>query len=162
MSGTITYKVGDLIESDEYVIAHGCNMHGVMGAGIAKQVREKFYDVFCAYKHACDVGNFPLGTAQAVYSSPAGYAGRWTYNLATQRAPGPDATTWGIFLAFSNMGEDMIGRNFYEVAIPRIGAGIGGLNWDDDVVPAIQDAQDRCSRTFNVIVYDLPTGGPKT
>lgn len=156
-TGTITYKVGDLLESDAPVIAHGCNTQGVMGAGIARQVRETFFDAYCTYKHACDMGRFPLGTAQAVWTSPAGYEGKWIYNLATQRAPGPDATKWGIFLAFASMAEDAYVRGFNEIAIPKIGAGIGGLRWEEDVVPAIEEALERSSHPgLAVVVYELP------
>jgi O-acetyl-ADP-ribose deacetylase (regulator of RNase III) len=151
--GTIEYKIGDLFESEEGVIAHGCNCAGVMGAGVAKTVRERYPLAYEYYRTACLKGEFVLGTAQLVDASND----KFVYNLATQRSPGPDATPWGVFLAFSNMGEDMIGLGLYTVAIPRIGAGIGGLNWEAQVVPAIQESQIRCSRTFNVVVYDLPS-----
>jgi O-acetyl-ADP-ribose deacetylase (regulator of RNase III) len=150
--GTIDYKTGDLLQAEEVVIAHGCNTHGVMGAGVAKLVRQKYPLAYAAYREACLGNVFSLGSAQAIFPEQ----GRIVYNLATQKAPGPDATSWGIFLAFANMGEDMINLDQYVVAIPRIGAGIGGLQWETQVVPAIQEAQIRCSRTFNVVVYDLP------
>ena len=38
----ITYKNGDLLESDCTMIVHQVNCQGVMGSGIAKQIREKF------------------------------------------------------------------------------------------------------------------------
>lgn len=152
---TITYKTGDLLASDEPVIAHGCNTCGVMGAGIAAQVRAQHRLAYEQYRDACLNGAFPLGAAQPVYV-PYDNASRIVYNLGTQRLPGPDATPWGIFLAFANLGEDLALRDRYSVAIPRIGAGIGSLDWDTEVLPAIEEAQARCSRTFNVVVYDLP------
>lgn len=152
--GTIEYKVGDLLEAEEIAIAHGANCQGVMGAGVARLVRRKYPSVFYTYAEACLAGSFRVGSAQPVWVNDQD---RLVYNLGTQRAPGPDATSWGIFLSFANMGEDLIKQNLYTVAICRIGAGIGGLHWETQVVPAIQEAQIRCSRTFNVVVYDLPS-----
>lgn len=152
-NGTITYKVGDLLKSDEPVIAHGCNCQGVMGAGIARQVHDQYYTAFDHYSVACAKGEFHIGTAQRVALPD----GRTIYNLGTQFRPGPDATPWGIFLAFSNMGEDMASNGFSTVGVPRIGAGIGGLDWQSDVSPAILEAVARCTRPFDVTVYDLPT-----
>ncbi len=156
--GTFEYKTGDLLKAEENVIAHGCNICGVMGAGVAKQIRTHRYEAYRQYREACTYARFPLGTAQAVATYPSHRDTRQiVFNLATQKNPGPDATPWGVFLAFSNMGEAMADHDLSTVAIPRIGAGIGGLHWETQVVPAIQEAQIRCSQTFNVVVYDLPS-----
>lgn len=45
---------GDIFESGADIIAHQVNCQGVMGSGIAKQVREKFPRVFERYKEECD------------------------------------------------------------------------------------------------------------
>ena len=44
---------GDLIKSDEHVILHQVNCKGIMGAGIAKQIRDKYPEVFADYKEKC-------------------------------------------------------------------------------------------------------------
>lgn len=151
------YKVGDLMEAEEPAIAHGCNIRGVMGAGVAKLVRDRHPEVFYAYDAACDTGRFRPGAAQAVYSSPAGSPGRWFYNLGTQKNPGPDAKTWWIFLAFANMAEDAAIRGIDQVAIPRIGCGIGGLVWPE-VEEVIRTAVELSSSpNLDIVVYDLET-----
>lgn len=45
---------GDIFNSDADAILHQVNCQGVMGSGIAKQVREKFPTVFKYYKAYCD------------------------------------------------------------------------------------------------------------
>lgn len=152
---SITYKVGDLFESTEPALAHGCNTHGVMGAGVARIVRQRHPEAFYAYTQACDMGRFRLGSALPVYSSPAGDRGRWIYNLATQVNPGADATLWGVFLSFANMAEDARVRGIDAVGIPRIGCGIGGLTWDN-VEPTINAAISQSTHPgLNIVVYDL-------
>lgn len=44
---------GDIFESDADMIVHQVNCQGVMGSGIAKQVREKFPEIYKAYKEEC-------------------------------------------------------------------------------------------------------------
>ncbi len=45
---------GDLLQSDCTVIAHQVNCRGVMGAGLARQIKERYPNVFRAYSSACD------------------------------------------------------------------------------------------------------------
>ena len=45
---------GNLLESDCPVIVHQVNCLGVMGAGVAKQIKDKWPWVFEQYKSACD------------------------------------------------------------------------------------------------------------
>lgn len=50
----IKYVNGDLFTSDADVICHQVNCQGVMGSGVAKQVREKYPTVYQYYKALCD------------------------------------------------------------------------------------------------------------
>lgn len=154
---TITYRVGDLFQASEIAIAHGCNCQGVMGAGVARTMRELYPSVYDRYAAACYDGQFRVGSAQAVWADPDRDAGdRLVYNLGTQQNPGSDATVWGIFLSFANMAEDAKTRHINTVAIPRIGCGIGGLTWEE-VAPAIEQAIEYSSHpNLSVVVYDLP------
>lgn len=45
---------GDIFNCDADAILHQVNCQGVMGSGVAKQVREKFPTVFKYYKARCD------------------------------------------------------------------------------------------------------------
>ena len=58
----------DIFESGADVILHQVNCQGVMGSGIAKQVREKYPTVYEAYKDLCsqDEPKNLLGIAQRV------------------------------------------------------------------------------------------------
>ena len=45
---------GDLLNADVPIICHQVNCSGVMGAGIARQIRDKWPHVYDSYKTACD------------------------------------------------------------------------------------------------------------
>jgi O-acetyl-ADP-ribose deacetylase (regulator of RNase III) len=156
----ISYKTGDLMDAEESAIAHGCNTQGLMGAGVARLVRDQHPDVYDIYRAACRSGDFIVGTSLGVWAEPINGPDRLVYNLGTQRHPGADATAWGIFLSFANMAEDAHFRGVNAIAIPRIGAGIGGMKWPD-VFEAIEEALDRSTHPgLNIVVYDLPQGDP--
>lgn len=154
---SIEYKIGDLLEAPEIALAHGCNTQGLMGAGVARLVRDAHPSVYDAYRAACNEGTFRVGSALGVWADPAtDGVDRFVYNLGTQQNPGADATVWGIFLSFANMAEDAKARHISAVAIPRIGAGIGGLAWLE-VEPAIEQAITYSTHpNLAIVVYDLP------
>ena len=154
---TIDYVVGDLIESGEPVIAHGCNTVGVMGAGIARVVKAAWPEVYDQYDAACADGTFDAGSAQRC----VGANDRTVYNLGTQRNPGASATYWLVFLSFANMFESMKTWGHGRVAVPRIGCGIGGLDWSG-VEGAIEAALDNVGAEIEVVVYTHPSEADKT
>lgn len=50
----IIYKTGNLLDAQTNVIAHQVNCQGVMGSGVAKQIKEKWPNVFKEYYTECD------------------------------------------------------------------------------------------------------------
>lgn len=121
-------KNGDVFTTTATYIGHGVNCRGVMGAGIAKTIRERFPQVYNEYKWVC---NSALGLAPGSYFVyPEN--GKLIVNLATQANPGPDATYEWVFtslLRFSQAAVSKIKKNGNKVAIPELGCGIGGLEW---------------------------------
>ena len=45
---------GDILQASEDIICHSCNCQGVMGGGVAKQIKEKYPDIYRQYKKLCD------------------------------------------------------------------------------------------------------------
>lgn len=134
---------GNLLDSCERVIAHGCNTRGVMGAGIAGQIAKRWPEVLDANRDAVADNRlaFPPGGIQAVMleGRRLGIAPEYVVNLATQIDPGPCARLHLVRLAFSNLAEWCAIMGVHRVAIPQIGCGIGGLMWAE-VEPTIEDA----------------------
>lgn len=65
--GYIEELKGDLLDSPSKIRCHQVNCHGVMGAGLAKQVKAKYPEVFEQYKALCDqFGSALLGHTQFV------------------------------------------------------------------------------------------------
>lgn len=122
----IVYKTGNLFTTTKTAIGHGVNCEGVMGHGIAVEVRRLFPETYAAYNKICLQGKLKPGM---VY--PYRENGKVILNIASQDKKGRNASLdWLAIGMWKTLGycED---RNFDGLAIPRIGAGIGGLKWPD-------------------------------
>lgn len=114
----------DLKQGD--TIAHGCNCSGVMGAGVAKPIKDMFPDNYKRYKQLCEDGTFRPGSL--CYKKEKGIG---IYNLGTQFKPGKDAHIVNVDRAVREMVRFAAFRDEWEIKTVRLGCGIGGLQWDD-------------------------------
>ena len=126
---------GDLFEglSKGDVIAHGCNCFGVMGAGVAKAVRDKFPKNFDRYKGLCDDRTFRPGGLMYFNENGIGI-----YNLGTQWKPGADAHIVNVRESVKEMVRFAAFRDQWTIRTVRLGCGIGGLDWAD-VKPVLEE-----------------------
>lgn len=117
--------------------SHGVNCSDSFGSGVAGLVARYFPHVKKLYHHQCKSG-FKPGSCQAIQISDDD-GERYCYNIGTQIEPGPDARKTLITQGFINLFESLFENEgvYPSVAIPKIGCGIGGLDWDDDVEPIL-------------------------
>lgn len=94
-----------------------------MGAGIAAVFASRFPGLLEEYRAACASGELTLGGCFAYGSDPV------VFNLGTQRVGGPYASLVAVRDAVTAMVDQAAARGFDRVGLPRIGAGIGGLDW---------------------------------
>jgi len=125
----IIQKRGNIFNSETGVVAHGVNIHGVMGAGIAKEVRQRHPDVYEIYKDHCRRGNLKTGMLLPVFSE-ADESPRWIFNISSQDAPGRHASYVWLEEGVRKSYEFLERQGLRGIAFPRIGAGIGGLEWE--------------------------------
>jgi O-acetyl-ADP-ribose deacetylase (regulator of RNase III) len=120
-----TFIEGDLFaRSDIRAWAHGCNCAGAMGAGIAVEFKRRFPRMFTEYKLRCADGRFGLGDV-FVWNE-----GELTiYNLGTQEHWRKKAQLPALSKAVGRMVSLAEKSGIDRVALPRIGAGLGGLDW---------------------------------
>ena len=122
----------DIFESGADVICHQVNCQGVMGSGVAKQVREKYPWVYATYKRACDnahnSGVRLLGRTQQVFIDEH----RSIMNIFAQDNFGYDGNCYTDYDALRNCLE-IIKSQFHNkvIAIPYLMAcHRGGGSWD--------------------------------
>lgn len=150
----LSFKTMDATSVNEGIIAHGVNCQHKMASGIAKTIREKFPEAYDAYMRNPKGPNM-LGSAHIISITETLHVA----NMYTQVFYGygggkyADADAIESALRFvANMSELM-----YEVPIfmPRIGCGLGGLDWKQDVEPKIAKVVLEFPNV-DIVVCDLP------
>lgn len=132
----VVIKEGNVFDSDADIICHQVNCQGVMGSGVAKEVRERYPEVYAQYKYLCDINKgYPaglLGKAQIV--STDNVFSRYIANCFGQDKYGYDGAQYtsvgALMEALIYVAEQA--RQFnWKVAMPyKIGCVRGGADWD--------------------------------
>ena len=125
----IKYVKGNILESDAEALVNPVNCVGVMGAGLAKQFKAKYPEMFDKYKELCKQGKFHGGHIH-IYQIKC--KRRFIINFATKvhwkDKAKLDYIKFGLgtlvyFLKYTPL--------IKSSAIPALGCGCGGLNWQD-------------------------------
>ena len=127
---SIEFVSGDLFVNryGAQALAHGCNCQGTMGAGIAVGFRERYPAMFEEYRRRCKATPREFNPGDVFLWKDEQQP--WVFNLATQentwnrRATYPD-----VEQCLHRMREIADAEGVETLAMPRIGAGYGGLSW---------------------------------
>lgn len=129
---SVVDKNGDIFETEAQVIGHGVNIRGLMGAGIAKTVRHLYPSVFREYRDACENETLEGGECLLVKAEEwDGDEPRYIANISSQINPGANASLDLLRKGLEDTFQQLDYASLTSLALPRIGAGIGGLVWED-------------------------------
>ena len=153
------YIKGSILDAPQKYIAHGVNCQNVMGSGVARVLFEKYPTVKSAYHEQME---YDLGLYEHSSSLLGDYHlveqidGKIIVNMLTQDYYGYDGSKYvscdGIQKAFECFAESYgAGIPGASIAIPKIGCGLAGGNWD--IVSRIID--DATGDDLDVYVYYL-------
>jgi O-acetyl-ADP-ribose deacetylase (regulator of RNase III) len=126
----IKYVSGDLFVNrvGAETFAHGCNLQGSMGAGIAKGFKERYPEMYAEYRRRCMARprRFNLGDSFLWRADNRPLV----FNLGTQeRYWRCRASYEAIETALKNMRRQEDEMGIQTIAIPQIGTGYGSLSW---------------------------------
>lgn len=122
--GEIYGNLFEGFEDKKYTaIAHGCNCFHSMGAGIAGYISKVYPESLEADKQTKFASVDKLGTF-SIAETEFGQI----LNMYTQYHPGRDLRIESLVDCFKLLNEQYKGK---VVAIPKIGCGIAGGNWDE-------------------------------
>ena len=146
----------DLFSVEHYVIAHGVNCQGVMGSGIAKIIRKKWPEVYDSYIRFCQKISHPSDRLGLIDFTKC-KGGPVVVNCFTQEYFGTDG---GKYMSYDAVDSCMMRMAYHiengiygkvpYVAMPKIGAGLGGGHW-----PIIKEIIDFRLKNIPVEVYSL-------
>ena len=129
--------VTNIFDAKTQVIVNPVNLVGVMGAGLAKEIKIRYPEVFQKYKNACDKGAFQEGQLQLCKQSDV-----WILNFPTKRhwrdASDLDLIEKGL-QTFVKTYEQ---KGITSITFPKLGCGLGGLDWEKEVAPLMHKYLD--------------------
>jgi O-acetyl-ADP-ribose deacetylase (regulator of RNase III) len=160
----IEYITGNLLDSNEKLIVHGCNAHGVMGSGIAIAIRDKWPQVYDIYREHYEehIGEDIMGEIVWAMIKRDDGDDLVVANAITQKNAGRDKSVRycsydAIDKVFKQIDEFVVGAGFDRVGMPLIGAGLANGSWK--VISAIIEAN---STNYTPVVYLLDGVIPKS
>jgi O-acetyl-ADP-ribose deacetylase (regulator of RNase III) len=146
----IRYIQGNLLASEAEALVNTVNTVGIGGKGIALMFKEAHPENFRAYAAACKAGRLPPG-GLFITESPALFGPRWIINFATKdHWRQPSRLDW-IRHGLVALREEIIARAIPSIAIPPLGAGNGGLDWNE-VRPLIIEAL--ADLDCDIVIYE--------
>lgn len=125
----LTFKeiLGDLFTApEEYYFAHCISSDFIMGAGIAPQFTKRFNTKYNLMELYPDFVNEFKDNDYKGYCIKDGRV----FNLITKHRVWEKPTYESVEIALSLMKRQLENLNITKLAMPRIGCGIDGLNWD--------------------------------
>lgn len=149
----IVEKVGDVLNSDEQIIVHGCNCMCTMGAGIARQIREQFPAAYQADQKTLwgdknKLGSFTYAFEERANGDKVAIVNAYTQYIYTRTEVDLDYDALRLVMV-------RICEYFPQkiIAMPRIGCGLAGGDWEK-VRTILDSVAIRFRRTFHVYTLE--------
>ena len=152
----VKYVKGNLLDSHCDYICHQVNCQGVMGSGIARQIRDRFPIVYQTYmnrymKWCWDKSEKLLGTIDVVYVREPNML---VINMYSQDKYGYNGKRYTSYDAFADALHAIKRevREGYTIGFPKnIGCGLGGGNWK--IISTM--IEEILGNDYDVYIYEL-------
>lgn len=135
----IEFHRDNLLEADAEALVNTVNTVGVMGKGIALQFKRKFPENFKAYKQACDKEEVEIGR-MFVFSFDRLTNPRYIINFPTKNHWREESRLEYVREGLDALVGEVRDLKIHSIAVPPLGCGNGGLDWESEVRPLMEDA----------------------
>lgn len=126
----IQYTTGNLLDASVDALVNTVNTVGVMGKGIALMFKERFPENLAMYQQACKDDRVQIGKMFVTETNEL-LAPRWIINFPTKQHWKASSKIEWIEEGLQDLRQFIINNNISSIAIPPLGAGNGGLDWQD-------------------------------
>lgn len=146
----IEYISGDIFEIKVDALVNPVNTVGIMGKGLALAFKQKFPNNFKLYKKACDSKQIIVGKIFSTINVDSDNP-KYIINFPTKdHWKYPSKIEW-VESGLNDLRDFIISNKIRSIAIPALGCGNGGLNWDD--VDYLFNKILRGINSCNIIIY---------
>ena len=154
----IEFKVGDILAEDVEALVNTVNCVGVMGRGVALQFKRAFPENFDAYAERCKRKEMKPGEVFVFETANLG-SPRYIINFPTKRHWRGKSRMADIESGLKSLVEEIKERGMRSVALPPLGSGLGGLDWNREIRPLLARSLAELSQV-HFVVFE-PGGGPE-
>ena len=152
----IHFTRGDLFAQPAEALVNPVNCVGVMGRGLALQFRRRHPDAYLAYRRACARRQVRPGRMFAFATDCD--RPRWIVHFPTKRHWRDRSAMGDIEAGLRDLAATLVRHRVRSVAVPPIGCGLGGLDWQA-VRPLVVACLAHVPST--VIVLEPACGAPR-
>jgi O-acetyl-ADP-ribose deacetylase (regulator of RNase III) len=125
----ITIKHTDIFSEQVEALVNPVNCVGVMGKGLALQFKQRYRDNYLAYARACGAGEVRPGKLY-VYKRSTDQLPYYIINFPTKDHWFTPSKVEYIEQGLQDLVRVLRDYSIESVAIPGLGSGLGGLDWD--------------------------------
>lgn len=152
----IKFVTGNLLDAKVDALVNTVNTAGVMGKGLALQFKKAFPANTKAYELACKHGSVQIGKV-FVFDAGGIVLPRYIINFPTKEHWRSPSKLEYVEQGLGDLIEVIRDRRIRSIAVPPLGAGLGGLDWKK-VRLLIERALSTLS-DVDVLVFE-PNGAP--
>ena len=142
---------GNLLLAPVDALVNTVNTEGVMGKGLALQFRQAYELNYKLYRQACKDGRVRVGEMFVTETGEA-FGPRYIINFPTKRHWKEASRMEYITTGVESLKAVLREKGIQSVALPPLGCGNGGLDWDD-VRPVIEDSLRELEGEVTVHLY---------
>lgn len=150
---TLFFEHGSIFRSPAKILVSPVNCVGVMGAGLAREFKERFPAYFEDYKKACERKEIAIGSQLHTYQDQE--SRRILVSFPTKIHFSKPSDIAYIHVGLSKLEAVAAIYPRKAIALPALGCGLGGLNYDK-VLACITEFSHRV--TNNVYLYTFTKG----
>ena len=126
----ISSKIGDITLATEDCIISAANTVGVMGKGVAKAIKTRFPWSYLPYKNACANNELKPGEIFVVKIENSKENLPVIIHAATKKHWRNKSKIEWVICCFKNLRIYAEKNQCRSMAIPKLGCGLGGLDWE--------------------------------
>ena len=147
----IRYTTGNIFDSDAQALINPVNTVGIMGKGLALQFKKAYPNNFIAYQKACKQGDIAIGKIFITIDNNINLGEKIIVNFPTKKEWHKPSEYSFIEQGLDDLILIIKNQNIKSIAIPPLGAGLGGLEWEKVKIIIEQKLKDL---DIEILVYE--------
>lgn len=152
----IKFTTGNMFDAEVEALVNTVNCVGVMGKGVALECKKRFPEIFPPYRHVCKNNNLKVGQ-MLPFRLKTNTFPYYIINFPTKKHWKNNSKIEYIESGLDSFMNLLIRWDIKSVAVPPLGCGNGGLEWNK-VKQLIQSKHDAWCNLHqlktNIVVYE--------